>query len=360
MHGVRRAMEFRRVLGGAQRNAFLCLLDFSYQHYALGDLLTTVVEMGARATDAGCRTLDVAVYSHPGRPSSPLQPFVTPDNYVLYVDNVLPALTSAPMLGGIRIVRDAATANYALAKRLVSGAPFWPPLMSHLRRRQKWPIDHHLINDFYRRRGYIPKLKAPLGHEGWARRFRAERLGGRVVVTVNVRQSGLSRFPRSVYRDAPMHEWLEFFRRAERTAPECIFVVLGGYEEWEYPLQRRPNVLIPRAMGLNLAHELALLAVGDAFMGTSSGFATFATFTSVPYCIVNIEGYFAEHAGISAGDQRYVFGSENQLLTWGPETAESLLAALDRLLGGAGAAKRARGPSGRAVVQGQKRSGYHG
>jgi hypothetical protein len=93
----------------------------------------------------------------------------------------------------------------------------------------------------------------------------------------------------------------------------------------------RRNVLIPRAWGLRLAHELALLRISDLFMGTSSGFATFVSFTDVAYAIVNVEHSFARYAEVQLDDRHYPFAKANQVLTWHPETAEELLSLFDEL-----------------------------
>ncbi len=58
--------------------------------------------------------------------------------------------------------------------------------------------------------------------------------------------------------------------------------MVGGFPEWEHGLLYRRNVFVPRAHGLQLAHELALMKIANLFMGTSSGFATFATFAALP------------------------------------------------------------------------------
>ena len=95
---------------------------------------------------------------------------------------------------------------------------------------------------------------------------------------------------------------------------------------------RLPNVLIPRAMGFGLAHELALLYRADLFMGSSSGFAAMATFCNKPYVITNIDHGFSRHIDVPVGGRHYPFGSGNQLLYWERETREVLLDLFEELL----------------------------
>jgi hypothetical protein len=76
---------------------------------------------------------------------------------------------------------------------------------------------------------------------------------------------------------------------------------------------------------------LALLKIADVFMGTSSGFATFATFTDIAYAIVNVEHSFARPAEVRLGDRHFPFAKANQLLTWRQETTEELLALFEEV-----------------------------
>jgi hypothetical protein len=77
-------------------------------------------------------------------------------------------------------------------------------------------------------------------------------------------------------------------------------------------------------MGLGLGHELALLHRADLFMGTSSGFATMATFCNIPYVITKIQHLFSAYIDLPVGARRYQFGGENQILYWETEDEEVL------------------------------------
>ena len=210
----------------------------------------------------------------------------------------------------------------------------WPDLSTHLKMRQDFPIDHGRINAFHARHGHIPQLSAPRGYQAWAQRFHATELEGRPLVVINPRQSSLTENPTVTYRDAPLPAWHAFIDAVAEKRPEALFVMVGGFQEWEHRLLRRRNVFIPRAWGLRLAHELALLKIADLFMGTSSGFATFATFTDIAYAIVNVEHSFARPAEVRVNDRHFPFAKANQVLTWRRETGEELLSLFDEVYGG--------------------------
>lgn len=309
----------------ARRQHFAGIIDFSYQHYALGDLLTTQVNLACLATERGCRGLDLYVVVDPAAPAAPTQPFITSDNYPAYLDNVFPALLVSPLLRSIRFIRNPLAAALALLPLIAGRVPMWPRLVDHLRRRMMYPLGHAIINRFHARHGSIPMLVAPRGYADWARRFIQQHHAGRFLVCINPRQSRLTHAPAVTYRDAPLAEWYEFLRGVRRRYPDVHFFMLGGFAEWEHTLLKLRNVSIPRTMGLTLAHELALLVASDLFMGTSSGFATMATFSSVPYVITHIEPFFAKHAGVEANAEHYPFGGASQYLVWQREDARLLL-----------------------------------
>ena len=326
-----RLRDLVAALRGLDRTRLAGVLDFSYQHFALGDVLTSQVIQSCQAIEHGCRAIDCYVFVDPQRPAAPVQRYITPENYWTHLDNLFPALLCAPMLASVRVLRDRLSVGFTLAALAASRVPTWPSLRNQLRRHMPYPLGHGAINRFHARHGYIPALSSPRGYAGWARRFVAQHLGDRFLVAVNLRQSGLTPTPVTTYRDAPIAEWYKLFRAVSRAYPDVRFLVLGGFGEWEHGLLRHNNVLVPRSMGLTLAHELALLHESRMFMGSSTGFATMATFGDRPYVITGLEHYFAAHAGVEPEAERYPFAAPDQYLFWRSEDAPLLLEYFQRL-----------------------------
>src|SRR3954451_14708614 len=86
--------------------ALLGIFDFSYQHYALGDLLTSQVNLAIMATERGLRNVDVIVMVNPIRPGARQQTFVTPANYIAHLDNIMPVFACNPLLRSLQLMRD--------------------------------------------------------------------------------------------------------------------------------------------------------------------------------------------------------------------------------------------------------------
>ncbi len=315
----------------AKPAAVLGIFDFSYQHYALGDLLTSQVELAIMAIEQNLEHVDVVAMVNPRLPAAAFQRHIVPDNYLTYFDNILPVFACNPMLRSLQLVRDIETLSLMLLSRRKSGDPMWPAPFTHIKMRQDYPIGYHRFNAFHARHGYLPQLCAPRHYQDWARGFHERELAARSLAVINPRQSSLTSNLAATYRDAPLESWHGFIDTVAVRRPDVLFVMVGGYREWEHSLLRRSNVFIPRAFGLSLAHELALMKIADLFMGTPSGFSAFATFTNIAYAILNMEHRFAEYGEISPGDRRYPFAHANQVLTWHRETTDELLSVFEEL-----------------------------
>lgn len=312
-------------------DAFIAIIDFGYQHYALGDLLTKEVSFACEAEEAGLEHIDLVVVIDPARPSAPAQGFVTPENYQNHFINLAPALLCTPRMRSFRLLRDGGmTAAFVREAAKASGVAMWPSYEDQIARNITYPLGHHAINAFHEKHSHIPKLAPPRGYEDWARKYRERFLADKFVVALNPRQSRLTPNPAVIYRDADLSEWYEFIRIAGEKYPDVQFLQLGGFDEWRRELWNLDNVTILREQGLSLAHELAMLTISDLFIGTSSGFATMATFTDTPYLICDIEHFFAPFAGVEVGAPHYPFGHKDQILLWGRETSDLLLAHLAR------------------------------
>lgn len=322
----------RGLTSGRTTKPMIGIYDFSYGPYALGDALTWTMNLNVIATARGCDAIDQYLVINPMKPGSRYQPFVHQHNYIGIIDNLFPAFLCSPMLGSVKLIRHAPTFGLFLLREVARRRPMWPSFFGHLIRRLDF-ISHRRFNAHYRKHGQLPWLTAPRGYDAWADAFRRAHCKDRFVVAVNVRQGALSLTPANLYRDSPLPEWHAFVRRAAARHPDALFLILGGYTEWDREMLRLPNVLIPRTMGFGLGHELALLHRADLFMGSSSGFATMATFCNKPYLITNIQHLFSRYIDIPVGTRHYPFGNENQILYWEKENQDVLLEFFEELHG---------------------------
>lgn len=323
------AKQWNSAMTSARKDHFAAVFDFHYHHYALGDTLTSLVEIACQAHEVGSTGVDIYVAVFPASPAARTQGFITPENYVHHLDNLFPAFLAAPMLNSVHLLRDGGlSTSFHIWRLHRSKVPMWPPMGDQMSRHVFYPLRHNHINRFHKEQGWLPLLQAPRGLQPWAERWLTGNLADKMVVCLNPRQSRLTPSPATIYRDAHLPDWYAFVREAALSFPDVRFVMLGGYNEWEPDLALYPNVVIPRALGLTLAHELSILVNADLFMGTSSGFATMATFSTTPYLITDIEHHFAQYAEVAVGAENYPFALPQQKLMWRRETSADLVASL--------------------------------
>jgi hypothetical protein len=144
---------------------------------------------------------------------------------------------------------------------------------------------------------------------------------------LNIRQRALTVDMADVVRDSPSDCWYEFLCRAQELWPSACFFLVGDFATWERRFADMANVVIPRAHGFGLGHELGLLFSGTPFIGSDSGFGVAASFSSSPYFITRYQygttGY-RDRIGLAEGEH-YRFASPNQRLNWQAESTDLLI-----------------------------------
>lgn len=318
-------------------NNFIGIYDFSYAPYALGDVFTWQTNVAIRALDKGIDRLMHCLIVDPRKPSGILQPYITSENYWDYISNLCPAFLCTPLEMSLQIFANRPAFDYFLLRNIFNGFPAWPNPISHAMEQLDY-YSHKKINQFFQKNHYIPRLKTPRGYEKSMDDFLNEHCSGRFVVSVNIRQRAnytdlgfAGQASGVIRRDSPLHEWYRFFKLVYKKYPDVLFLVFGGYAEWEKELYAFENVRIPRAMGYNLAHEITLFHKSDLFMGTSSGFSALATFSEIPYIITNFDHAAAKYVDLPIYALCYPFALENQILSWEKETMELLLSLFERM-----------------------------
>jgi hypothetical protein len=308
------------------RKNVLGIMDFRYVPYALGDTFTWLTNLQIEAHACGGMPIEMVLITLPERPASPLQPHISGNNYEQVIEGLLPAFLTCPSFHSLRIFQSKGKVSNRLLGAMFGRGADWPTLTSHFRRRLDFST-HARINAFYEKNHWLPRLQAPIGFHNETQRFRATHLDDRLPIVVNIRQRALTNDPQAISRDSTADAWYEFFIQAQSRWPKAVFVMAGGFNEWERRFATLENVVIPRMLGFGLGHELTLLFEGAPFFGSSSGFSAAATFSSTPYTITNFEHRAAEFVGVPVGAERYAFASPYQWLSWEPET-KSLLANL--------------------------------
>ena len=332
----------RRSLAAAGEG-FVAVYNFAILPYALGDILTWNVQSCIKAVAAGRKYVDVFVVADPFNPSNRCQKdFITPQNYRVFLQEMLPAFSVNPMLRNLTVYesQDLFTGAYMLRRLVLDGAGF--DISDHLGNLADQMANelgrYTLINDFFARQAHGPSLRMPDSMTERARDLIRNLGDNAFTVAVHLRSRQRSSWHETTTdwdRDADIGVWFDFFRRVQKACPNVRFVLVGRPEEWPSDFRSQPNIILPKFMGLGLPDELALIQECDLFMGSNSGPSVMAIFGTKPYFIFECSeanyGYTARQWGVKVGATRLSFGKEFQEIRWGVTSSEGLWECFERV-----------------------------
>jgi hypothetical protein len=315
------------------QNTTIGIYDFNAAPYALGDVATWIENVAITANEAGSESTEIFILTGPDQKNQEQSYIVDYQNYSYHFGELFPIFLFTKDLAKIHI--------YDGPHRLVGMARLfslleqkknentmvrtWPSLDDTIRK--KWVYSSHsLINTFYEKNRIIPRLSVPPGCFDRIVPRILPKGKDRILVSVNIRQrKNYTNYLDSsvdLTRDSPVREWYDFFAYNKKNNPDCVFLILGGYSEWDNRLCRFGNVIIPRTQGMNLFDEILILLNSDLFIGSSSGFAQIATFSTVPYIITNMQPRAVHDGEIPYGARKYPFALDDQYIFWGVEDQE--------------------------------------
>ena len=197
---------------------------------------------------------------------------------------------------------------------------------------------HASINAFYKKNGFIPRLKVPMAYQTWARDFLKNHNPNSLFVCIHLRNRGQHRDQTlaELYRDGDFDLWLKFIDIAYKRYPDVKFIVLGRPMEWPREYFHRQNLLILKSLGYGLLEELAMIGECDLFMATNSGPGVMAIFGEKPYVLFQPDQnatYTAEVYGIDIGQAALPFALPEQTICWKIPDLDDLLFALEEKIG---------------------------
>lgn len=330
-----------------KNTGYPAIFDFALFPYALGDVLTWNVQTTIRSIQLGMEHVDIYMCVDRERPASIFQQgLIHPGNYQLHFHELLPAFNTHPKLRHLKIYADRET----MLRELKSAEGFSPSVLADIRQYEetiapnvsedertayflKFIQSHKQLNDWSKDHGSIPMLTAPPGYKEDLQYLQRTHFRGRrpVAVHFRLRRLDMGMGGEHTYeRDADFTEWYDFLRKAAETHPEVHFIMMGRLPEKPLAILRLPNVTSLRTLGMNLGHELALIAGCDLFLGSSSGFAAMANFTEVPYFITKMGKSPCDAYEIPLGEKRLPFALPAQHLVYEVETSELLMSLLEQ------------------------------
>jgi len=113
-------------------------------------------------------------------------------------------------------------------------------------------------------------------------------------------------------RDSNFLAWYDFLNTSLELNSNIKYLMIGRTESLPIELKQIGNCLFSRDIGMNLAHEIALIRNSTFFLGASSGFAVVANFSKTGYQIFNTKKGGYDNFGINCNKTELVFSNINQ------------------------------------------------
>lgn len=321
----------KKIVDSDNNNNIWGFADYRTFPYALGDTLTWLQNLHVLAKVHNSNGIDLKILTLPETPASKLQPSINSENFFIHLDNLMPIFSCCELVTTIEIIQEEKKWDNLLSNCLSKNFKSFPTYWDIIKEKHDYS-SHNLINNFFRINGYLPRLSSGKIYSSESRAFFAKALNKRKPILFHVRQRLNSYEATAPHRDGTIKAWLDFLNYAKVSLKDHVFVLLGGFDEWDRRLARFDNVVIPRTYGLTVAHELAMIFDGTPFMGNSSGFSAAATFSNTPYIILNYDHAAAKEVDIELFSPQYPFATSKQFISWEKETLESLKYWADKLL----------------------------
>lgn len=310
--------------------------DTSTQPFSVGDFIVLQEASLVVCEAHGLSRVDVAILYDPSNPGSSNPVFtshVTHENVFYHLATLLPVAQVNPKLASL-LLFDSRRHFESYATDNVDRYVIWPSGWQIATRESvTLAAFRNLFDDRKTGRRALPHLSCRPHLKRWAEAFYAAHAGGRVPVTVNLRNNPGWHQERNSRFDA----WLAFFSHCDGRYP-AVFVVLCSRSEIDARLRDCPNVVVAKDHGTGLEQDLALIHTSALHMGANSGPATMAWFNDKPYLMVNTllrDGPMTLEPGmavdVSPGKERFRFSSPLQHAVNAAETKELLVEEFERM-----------------------------
>ena len=319
------------------KKRILVVYDLSAQPFSVGDFLLAQEAGLILCSENKGDMVDVAIILDPAKPKSndPAFESINSKNYLYNFSAIFPILQFNKKLGSIFVFNDA-TQLIKLLKNRKSYITVWPSVKNIFltRRYLHYLAFDEVIFPNWKKFRKLPDLE-PIDYlRDWAEFFIKKFCNGKVVITVNFRNNKSFQTERNLDIDI----WYQFFCDC-KAKKNIIFVVVCARNEIDDRLRSCPNVIFSKDHDTTIEQDLALIAIGDIHMGSSSGPATVAWFTqNKPYFIVRFTlspSDFETSCLIETdtkGYYRYIFSTQFQTFYSGKETLNMLILKLQEML----------------------------
>jgi hypothetical protein len=317
------------------------IYDFQYLPFSLGDILTWTVHLTVQAQEANWKAEEVR-YRHQLRYTHPMQPFIHAGKGKKYLGELPEAFLFNPL--GLKTVEEKESHPTQESVLTEYGRD-----LQNLRQESRQGIDikkqtkffirhvasHEKLNQFYRRGGQIPLVKAPASVMKQTAKLIRQATGKTKWICLHIRFRGYDqRWDLSdSSRNADPVAWFQILEAISASYhPTHAVLLMGEIANYPPSFQKIPGIVSLRERGGTLQNDLAAVLGAEAFLGSSSGFATAANFSRTPYVIFNVTPSGYENYAIPQNAEKLPFAGPRQLLSGSGQDLEAMVKMARRIL----------------------------
>jgi hypothetical protein len=317
------------------------IYDFQYLPFSLGDILTWTVHLAVQAQEAKWEPREIR-YRHQLRYTHPMQPFIHAGEGKKYLGELPEAFLFNPL--GLKTVeekeahptRECVLTEYGRdLKNIREESREGIDIRKQTRFFIRHVASHANLNQYYQQGGKIPLLNAPVAIAKQTAKLIRQATGKNKWICLHIRFRGYDqRWDLSdASRNADPVAWFQLLEAISASYHRTHAILLMG-EIANYPpsFQEIPGIVSLRAKGGTLQNDLAAVLGAEAFLGSSSGFATAANFSSTPYVIFNVTPSGFQNYAISQNAGKLPFAHSRQFLDGSGQDPAAMVKMAARIL----------------------------
>jgi hypothetical protein len=317
------------------------IYDFQYLPFSLGDILTWTVHLTVQAQEANWEPKEIR-YRHQLRYSHPMQPFIQPGQGKKYLGELPEAFLFNPLR--LKTVeekeshptRDSILTEYGRnLKNLREESSRGIDIKKQTKFFIRHVASHEKLNQHYRLGGQIPLLKAPASVMKQTAKLIRQATGKTKWICLHIRFRGYDqRWDLSdASRNADPVAWFQILETISASYhPTHAILLMGEIANYHPSFQNIPGIVSLRVRGGTLQNDLAAVLGAEAFLGSSSGFATAANFSRTPYVVFNVTPSGYENYAIPQNAEKLPFAGPRQFLSCSGQDLEAMVKMARRIL----------------------------
>ena len=316
------------------------IYDFRILPFALGDVIISMIHGSVALRDQKSK-FPFYYYRYDLEKDHPIQGFINKRNAKKHLGDLNEALLFNPLrLPVKRITKTSENAGCETTQDLTI-QNFYQDYVESNRVNEYHNYfniniaSHRSLNMWSDKNNQIPQLKSPSVIIRNTKNLIKRYTGKKKWICVHLRFRGLenNKDLADVNRNADPRFWHQILSEiAQQYKNDHAILLLGPAGSYPIEFYKISNLYAVSIMGGTLKNSIAAILSASAFIGSSSGFANCATFSSTPYLIFDVSDNGYENYCIEKDSIRLPFAKKQQHLSSQSESKEILAKKLRTLL----------------------------